>query len=467
MVLPGAPTRSPASKWCSSDTGRRAGQALIRSLRRQRNLHTLYENENWYCPHGLMLATSAEYFTTSRWKLMLTPIGAGLSANIVGLPSTKLCRIIVRNLPFTFPEKELLTRLREYGPVAAVSLPRRAPASVEHAEHRRYAGYAFVEYFVKADANAAVQRLNGATFHGRVLAVDRAVCRERYQERQRQAADRDAAEDPSRDTSVPKSPGTSMKRMQAHQQGEETRKRPRDSQTIAQGVMETSSDSVGRETPERSAVSPSGSAARLESCQADSRTTCEGSTLSNKRIRRRDHPNDGDKQLEDNEEMRSRTLFVRNLALDATADELKTLLETYGSMTYCVLVRDPLTGLARGSAFVCFAERIAAERIMNQVTSMDAAPLSLEQAPIQLHGRALRFSWALSRAEAALLPQQRLHAAASERNDRRNLYLALEGVIDRNHPAAEGLSEAELALRAKLEQTKRQKLLRNPHNVCV
>jgi RNA recognition motif-containing protein len=394
----------------------------------------------------------------------------GLCARIVGMPTTKCCRVIVRNLPFTFQEQELLALLRTCGPLAAVNIPPRTPVATEQTHRGHFAGYAFVEYFVKADAHAAVQRLNGKTFHGRILAVDRAVCRERYHGHQ---TEQPATTDDHETSRVkPKavahlSADRSMPGMELDGQVRKRSRNELSSDVFARGSSAHSLTAVNKEHQIQQSQGPGTDQAPADA--PDAAKASIGSSLSVEVADQAARLAGNKPGAADAEALRARTLFVRQVPLDATAAELEALLEPYGRIKYCLLVRDPLTGLARGSAFVCFQERAAAERVMRDAapahSSKSPMPLSLEQAPLQLHGRALHFCWALSRTEAAQVHQQRMNAAALERHDRRNLYLALEGVIEQNHPAAAGLSAAELALRTKLEQSKRQKLLRNPHTV--
>ena len=56
---------------------------------------------------------------------------------------------------------------------------------------------------------------------------------------------------------------------------------------------------------------------------------------------------DGDRSLE-------ATIFVRGVPLSCDEPELHDAFQRYGKLQYCRVVRDPATGLSRGSAFVCY-----------------------------------------------------------------------------------------------------------------
>jgi RNA recognition motif-containing protein len=399
----------------------------------------------------------------------------GLSAQIVGISTRKQCRVILRNLPFRFSLDALLERLRQVGPLVAVNVPRKAAPTGGASSDTCWAGYAFAEYFTRADANAAVQRLNGQSFCGRVLALDRALSRDDYRERQASTADN--ASDASRDSNAntegdgraSSSEACTTKAVHAsHEADTPASALPAETaaQTpVADGAHAPSDRSRKRQRPATTTTTTT-RIERLEASSSDSMQpeadqakpphTSSGRDGEASRV--------GAGTSEDRARaMLACTLFVRHVPLDATAAQVKALLEPYGPIRYCALVRDSITGLPRGRAFVCFAERASAERVLNEASS--DAPASLHESAFQLHGQRLQFSWALSRTDVAQVVTQRQQSmlTRAHHSDRRNLYLALEGVIERHQPAAAGLSESELALRERLEQAKQRKLRRNPH----
>ena len=67
------------------------------------------------------------------------------------------------------------------------------------------------------------------------------------------------------------------------------------------------------------------------------------------------------------------TLFIRNLPFGATVQDLRAKFAEFGRIRYCALVKDKLTGMARGSAFLQFAEKASADALLAQGT----LPLSL------------------------------------------------------------------------------------------
>jgi len=59
-------------------------------------------------------------------------------------------------------------------------------------------------------------------------------------------------------------------------------------------------------------------------------------------------------------------VFVRNVLLETTANELRLELKTFGDVEHCVLVKDKATGRSRGSAFVRFRDQSSVPKILKE-----------------------------------------------------------------------------------------------------
>jgi len=97
------------------------------------------------------------------------------------VPNTKRCKVVVRNLPFSTSEEELMTRFANSGIVKTVKLaknPQRPKSCL---------GYGFVEYFLPNDAAKAIEKLNGIEWNGRTIAVDYAISKDKYLEKKNSA----------------------------------------------------------------------------------------------------------------------------------------------------------------------------------------------------------------------------------------------------------------------------------------
>ncbi|CAI8032099.1 RNA-binding protein 28 [Geodia barretti] len=139
------------------------------------------------------------------------------------------------------------------------------------------------------------------------------------------------------------------------------------------------------------------------------------------------------------------TIFVRNLPLDSSEEELKDLFTQFGRVRYARIVLDKTTGLSRGSAFVQFLSPASVQQCMESVESNETVLL--------YHGRELEVSLALS-------PQEldKMKESGTEKTDRRNLFLAKEGNVQSGSEAAKNLTTAELAKRLKAQAEKKAKL---------
>uniref|UniRef100_A0A8C6YEA6 RNA binding motif protein 28 n=1 Tax=Naja naja TaxID=35670 RepID=A0A8C6YEA6_NAJNA len=143
-----------------------------------------------------------------------------------------------------------------------------------------------------------------------------------------------------------------------------------------------------------------------------------------------------------------RTVFLRNLSFDTEEEELGELLEQFGDLKYVRVVLHPDTEHSKGCAFAQFATQEAAQKCLQ------AAQEESEGRGLHLGGRRLRVDLAVSREEA----QQLRRPKGPKPTGTRNLYLAREGLIRAGTKAAEGVSAADMAKRARFEELKRQKL---------
>lgn len=115
--------------------------------------------------------------------------GGGISAVVEALRGGRKTRLIVRNLPFLVDELELRERFVAVAPVREVQLAPSNKLKIGKKEDGKdgktaCGGYAFVEYFLVADAKYAITKVNEAKIGGRVVAVDMAIDKGKYQSSQ-------------------------------------------------------------------------------------------------------------------------------------------------------------------------------------------------------------------------------------------------------------------------------------------
>ncbi|KAG0411487.1 hypothetical protein HPB47_011374 [Ixodes persulcatus] len=143
------------------------------------------------------------------------------------------------------------------------------------------------------------------------------------------------------------------------------------------------------------------------------------------------------------------TLFIRNISFETTQESLDSLVKQFGPCKYCLLCTDPVTEHSKGSAFVRYVKDASVERCLQAAQS---------SAGLMLDGRRLSVARALSREEL----DAKRESEKKQKKDRRNLFLAREGLVRPGTEAAQGVSPQDMTKRAKLQSRKR-KLLQNLH----
>ncbi|KAF8575021.1 RNA-binding domain-containing protein [Ramaria rubella] len=358
-----------------------------------------------------------------------------------GNPS-RASRLIVRNLPWNATENDLRRLFLPYGPIHSITLPTAKPE--EEGGRPRAKGFAFIWMMSKKDAEKAIEGANGATVgqkegdpnakgKERVIAVDWALSKERWDQEKEKITEEDAVAEDSE--SGPPSGSQSES----------------DSEDDHVGVLEGSGD----EESDAEENDQSGN---------DDENAPERPQLP--------PPETGN------------TLFIRNLPFTATEDELRTLFRSFGPLRYARITMDPATGRSRGTGFVCFWNKEDADRAIQQAELLNAetggatVTTAIKKNPFKLssiltpdpssslaqslvmHGRTLDVTRAVTREEAGRLRE--LGEKQREKQDKRNLYLMREGVIFPNTPSASTISETELEKRVQAFNTRRALMRSNP-----
>jgi len=352
----------------------------------------------------------------------------------------KQWRVILRNLSFKATEESIREALGAAGFIWDVNVPKDF--------HHKPKGFAFVTYTCKADADKAVSECNGVSIEGRQVAVDIAVSKTKYQ--QGGGADAAAAtqedEKPSADGSDSESDSDS------------------NSDSVS-GSSSSSSESEDEEAQEKSMMSR-----LLGKVMADAEPSTTGKERASKPIERKKREvaapaSDGTEpswqgkkgvNAESEDDQENATVFVRNLPLEATWQQLKEKMLKYGKVKSCRVVKDKVTGKHKGTAFVDFVRQDAAE------AAVEAS--GKESAGIYVAGKPIVVALALSKVEAAdmMARQGSKYRNADKHRDNRNLYLAQEGDIHEASAAADGVSRSDIEKRRRSNE-ERQLKLKNPN----
>ncbi|XP_013931519.1 PREDICTED: RNA-binding protein 28 [Thamnophis sirtalis] len=311
----------------------------------------------------------------------------------------KKARLIVRNLSFKCTEEELKSAFAAFGTVLEASLPRKPDGKLR--------GFAFVQFKNVLEAGKALKGMNMKEIKERPVAVDWAVAREKYQAARAEGV-------PAGKKAQPEGAGGS----------EEKPGRP---------------EATGPGRPGRDPPSPP---VESEDEEQEASSTEQEEELG-------EGKDPGPKQKPRCSDVaEGRTLFLRNLSFDTEEEELGELLEQFGDLKYVRIVLHPETEHSKGCAFAQFATQEAAQNCLQR------AQEETEGRGLHLGGRRLRVDLAVSREEA----QQLRSPKTPKPTGTRNLYLAREGLIRAGTKAAEGVSDADMAKRARFEELKRLKL---------
>ncbi|KAM8820182.1 RNA-binding protein 28 [Eudromia elegans] len=319
--------------------------------------------------------------------------------------ASRKARLIVRNLSFKCSEAELRALFSPFGAVLEVNIPRKADGKMR--------GFAFMQFGNVLQAARALKGMNMKEIKERPVAVDWAVAKDKYRATQGAAP------------------------------GEDTKGKPGEAQE------RSPEDGSEEEDEEEAAGQKEPSLSHARGCDQeegpddddddDDEEEEEASQAPPKRPKGQKPPSDVGE---------GRTVFIRNLSFDTEEEALGVALRRFGELAYVRVVLHPDTEHSKGCAFAQFLTQEAAQRCLQ------AAQEEGEGGGLRLDGRLLRVDVAVSREEAQQLRGRR----AKKPPGTRNLYLAREGLIRAGTKAAEGVSDADMAKRARFEELKCQKL---------
>jgi nucleolar protein 4 len=372
-------------------------------------------------------------------------------------------RLIVRNVPFGVKESALENVMSPAGFVWRVELPEK---------EGRSRGFGFVSYTSRAHAERAVAELNGVVCKKRTLVLDWAVPKDQYQggagAPPPPGTGREAPVDnPDSDISDKEGRGAGAAAPNGGagagvEEGEDGDGGGAD-EALEEGEDERAKKVMARllgEAEEQAPVEKQ-KKVREERHAGLGRASESRSGLGQGNESHKPFP--AHNSAEDKAKVAERTVFVRNLHVDATSAELAELLERFGKVKACRVVKDKATGKPAGKAFVEFEDKLAAGQAC---AASDRAERG-EARGLKLHMRALKIHVMLQPKDVQQLARDNTRKQDFQK-DRRNLYLSKEGHIAENDPAAEGMSKEDLELRQHVFQERAEKLKRptNSLNPC-
>ncbi|XP_043205263.1 RNA-binding protein 28-like [Amphibalanus amphitrite] len=385
-------------------------------------------------------------------------------------------RLIVRNLSFKVTDDSFRKHFASVGPVTEVKLLKKSNGLL--------VGCGFVQFKHEKHAQEAIKKYNTKPFLGRPIVIDWAVDKTRYE-----AAQKPAQTGGSKGSKRPLDDEEDVE----DEDEEEEDEGSDDDGSSHDETMNSSPGkaSVDQETPEEEDSEEDEESGDDEEEDGDDAETGESDAASDEDEEGSDDDDksdesDAEEESEENEgsdveeeaatpAKRNRkvasdvgegcTLFIKNLSFDTDQDTLKELFSQFGRVKYALLCVDPLTEHPRGTAFVQFKSAEEAEAARTAAVSPDNAAL------FTLDDRRIEVLPAVNKDQLRRKGELEKEKA-SEGKDKRNLYLAREGLVREGSRAAEGVSRADINKRIGLEKWK-TKMLRNlgmfvsPVRLCV
>ncbi|XP_061493929.1 RNA-binding protein 28 [Rhineura floridana] len=353
--------------------------------------------------------------------------------------ASKKARLIIRNLSFKCTEDDLKAAFSQFGTVLETTVPKKPDGKMR--------GFAFVQFRNVLEAGKALKGMNMKEIKERPVAVDWAVTREKYQAMQAAAAPAGAQEkklsQAQQEVTVADAADGGDGGDDRSLAGAETVRQGRYFEPqIPSSPLDSEEEEEEEESSEEEEEEKPGKARSSDEDAGDSEEEEGGEEA--------DAPSKQRKgcKLPSSDVTEGKTIFIRNLSFDSEEEELGELLEPFGDLKYVRVVLHPDTEHSKGCAFAQFLTQEAAQKCL-QVAQDES-----EGGGLRLGGRLLRVDLAVSREEAQQLRSKKVKKPTGTRN----LYLAREGLIRSGTKAAEGMSAADLAKRARFEELKRQKL---------
>uniref|UniRef100_T2M3Z4 RNA-binding protein 28 n=1 Tax=Hydra vulgaris TaxID=6087 RepID=T2M3Z4_HYDVU len=356
-------------------------------------------------------------------------------------PSKKVqqkSRLIIRNLSFKCEEQDIRDSFSVFGKIIDIKIPTK---TVNNKSLK--IGCAFVQFDNEINAKIAMEKMNLKEIKGRPVVVDWAIEKDEYQS---QKKEKEVLPNTNENIS----------------QNQENEEKPKKGLKSSKKLIEDFEDSVEKEENQEddNSMQNDDEGFHDDSNNEDFHDDSNNED-SDDLYKDDDDDNDDDdefeekilpkKQLKDAKE--GKTVFIRNLSYNTNEEEIEEEFEKFGEIEYCKLVVDQQTGSSRGSAFVKFKEVESAEACVKETSGENQNSVSID-------GRALVVSLAVTKGKVNEIVREKMDA--KKETDKRNLYLAYEGMITRNSPAAEGLSDADLKKREKALIEKKAKL-KNPN----
>ena len=353
------------------------------------------------------------------------------------------CRLIIRNLSFQATEQNVIDKLSSYGPIVSVELPKRminmistknnnsdnAVVVVIDEKKKNYKmnnndneddkknadfddnddmpdsrsqmksksmGFGFITYLCSIDAEYVVEKCTGLKICNREVAIDFCMAKETYLKF-----------------------GNNDDNIEGTEKNNE-KKNIEDNNNNDDDDTNVNIDNVVD------------SKDKDDDHDNDDDIDCDDEKKDDDYIDVGDEEEEGDDNEEEEEEVEEHqskkkihvddvnegcTVFIRGLSFDTEANDLKKCLSRYGYITMAIIVKDKITNISKGSAFVKF---------ISSNHAIDCIEDCIKTNGIIIKDKLCRVNLAIDKESAKKLKENEI---ANIGKDRRNLYLCNEGLI--------------------------------------
>ena len=365
-------------------------------------------------------------------------------------------KLIIRNLPWSINTSAKLEELfKKFGKVKHADIPK--------SKDDKQKGFGFVVMRGRKNAEKALEAINGSMAGGRTLAVDWAVDKDVWQNKNKSE---DVKEDEESEAEA--DGGAALEKKAPAEDNEEDDVAnffknfgdELESEPETGDEDEPSDEDLGDENEEDDEDSED-----FEDIKSD-----DGSEVQ--------MPKKEKVLITDN----SSTLFLRNLPFTIRDNALKEHMENFGPVRYARVVMDRVTGQSKGTAFVffynpedansCFGNAPRYQPTGANATKAADAPkvkhslLEDENADntglYTIEGRVMQVAKAVEKEKAVKLTEDGTNFRDNRDKDKRKLYLLSEGTVASGTPLYDALAPSEVKMREDSAMQRKKLIQNNP-----
>lgn len=289
------------------------------------------------------------------------------------LMKEKRAKLIVRNLPFSTTENNLLEYYQKFGEVANVELLKKPNGAL--------VGCAFIQFKLVQNAAKARHHTNGKEFIGRTIECDFALSKEKYEGKL-------VAEDAIKEEPIKTEEEVKQEQIEIKDEPVDDYECRDAAQPVEIKVEEVKSENESdesdeEENPATTEIAPEEAAKEElqldnndeekeeDKMQLDDNNTTVDNEDSDEEMQTdeesseeeiqeskaaRDESSDNSKKphVISNDISEGKTVFIKNVPFDATNDDLRQCMSQFGPLYYALICIDKLTEHSKGTAFAKF-----------------------------------------------------------------------------------------------------------------